>query len=65
MMIQIENPKYLQRKIKIKIIEEFITIIKKAISGKAINITDIIPTIQKVNKELFKLKYGLYKNPNQ
>ena len=60
-LIQIMNPKYLQRKIKIKTIDEFILHIKKAISERIIKISDIIMTVQKLNYELFKLRIGLYK----
>ncbi len=63
-LIQISNPKYLQRKIKIKAIEEFISICKKAISERMIKLSDVIKTIQKLNSELFKLRLGLFKYPN-
>ena len=63
-LIQIMNPKYLQRKIKIKTIEELISICKKAISERIIKVNDIIKTIQKLNYELFKLRLGLFKYPN-
>ena len=63
-LIQITNPKYLQRKIKIKAIEEFISICKKAISERMIKLSDVIKTIQKLNSELFKLRLGLFKYPN-